>query len=325
MNMQFLNPRTDFAFKKIFSSAQSKDILLSFLNAILNLESPYKLMDITVLDPYQAPKISGLKSSFLDIKAQDQTGRFYIIEMQVLNVESFEKRILYNACKTYANQINSGEDYHLLSDVIAITITNFTMFPQRSEMISHFKLRADDGDIYNDDLQLVFAELPKLDKNEAQLISIIDKWLYFLKHADDLSLIPESLSEIPEIKQAFAIANRASWTQKELDEQERYEITIQDQRGAISLAEKKGKAEGRMEGIAEGRMEGIAEGRMEGIAIGKAAGIAEGIAQARLVQQQQRQQQIINSAKEMQKLGMSNTDIARINGITEAQLNDLLN
>ena len=65
--MQFLNPRTDLAFKKIFGSAQSRDILLSFLNAILNLKSPYQIVDITIVDPYQAPKIAGLKNSYLDV------------------------------------------------------------------------------------------------------------------------------------------------------------------------------------------------------------------------------------------------------------------
>jgi predicted transposase/invertase (TIGR01784 family) len=253
--MQFINPRTDFAFKKIFGSANSKDILLSFLNAILNLKPPYAMIDLTIIDPYQAPKIAGLKSSFLDVKAQDQNNKTYIIEMQVLNVESFEKRILYNACKGYANQINKGDDYRLLSDVIAITVTNFVLFPERNATINKYKLRADDGDVYSDDLELVFAELPKFTQTEDQLDHIIDKWLFFLKHADDLKLIPKALSSEPAIKSAFDIANRASWSQKELEEQERYEITIQDQRGAISLAEKRAEAKGEVKGKASASIE----------------------------------------------------------------------
>ena len=240
--MQFLNPRTDLAFKKIFGSAKSKDILLSFLNAILGLSPEYQLIEITILDPYLAPKIAGMKDSYLDVRAEDQSGKSYIIEMQVLNVESFEKRILYNACKTYANQLNSAEGYHLLTDVIAVTITNFVLFPEKDAIVSQFKLRGDDGEVYSDDLELVFAELPKFVKTEDQLQSIIDKWLFFLKHADDLSVIPQSLADEPAIVQAFDIANRASWTKRELEDQERNEIAIQDQRGAISLAEKRAAA-----------------------------------------------------------------------------------
>ena len=84
-----------FAFKKISGSNESTEILLSFLNAILGLESPYRLLDLTILDPYSAPKIKGMKDTYLDVKARDEGGKDYIIEMQVLNVAGFEKRVLY--------------------------------------------------------------------------------------------------------------------------------------------------------------------------------------------------------------------------------------
>ncbi len=241
--MQFVNPRTDFAFNKIFNMADSKSTLLSFLNAILDFEFPYSFVDITLFDFYQAPKIVGLRNRFLDVSAVDGTGKSYIIEIQVLNVEGLAKHTFYNAC-TDNNQINKEQDYRLLTDVIGITITNFVLFPERTAKTNKFKLSAGDGDFYSDDLELVFAELPKFTQTENELDSIIDKWLYFLKHVDDLTIIPDTLSNVPEIKHAFDLANRASWTAKELEEQESYEMIIQDQRGAISLAEKKAKAQG---------------------------------------------------------------------------------
>jgi predicted transposase/invertase (TIGR01784 family) len=224
--MQFLNPRTDLAFKKIFGSDQSKDILLSFLNAVLTLSSP--IADVTIVDPYQAPKVVGMKESAVDVRAVDENGRQFIIEMQVLNVNGFEKRVLYNACKAYAGQISKGEDYPKLSDVIALTITDFTMFPQRPDGISTFRLKADDGGLYSDDLELVFIELPKFHGEEADLatMDLKDKWLFFLKHAKDLSIVPDSLQQIPSFAHAFAIANRAALTPAEDDEQTRREYYI---------------------------------------------------------------------------------------------------
>ena len=62
--MRFLNPKTDFAFKRIFGSERSHDILLSFLNAILGLQSPYRIVALTLLDPYLAPKIRGMKDTY---------------------------------------------------------------------------------------------------------------------------------------------------------------------------------------------------------------------------------------------------------------------
>ncbi|HBB35979.1 MAG TPA: transposase, partial [Cyanobacteria bacterium UBA9273] len=94
----FINPKTDLAFKKIFGSKQSKDILISFLNAIVYNEQD-TIKDLVILDPYQAPKIKGMKDSYLDVKATLVDNTTVIIEMQVLNVLGFEKRVLYNAAK----------------------------------------------------------------------------------------------------------------------------------------------------------------------------------------------------------------------------------
>lgn len=88
----FINPKTDFAFKKIFGSEQSKDILISFLDAIL-YDARNMIRDLVILAPYQAPQIEGIKESFLDVKATLTDGKTVIIEMQVLNVLGFDKRI----------------------------------------------------------------------------------------------------------------------------------------------------------------------------------------------------------------------------------------
>jgi len=250
--MKFLNPKTDFAFKKIFGSESSTDILISFLNALLGLETPYRLQEVTILDPYLAPKIRGMKDSYLDVRAKDERGKSYIIEMQVLNVAGFEKRVLYNACKAYASQIDKGEEYHLLTDVIAITITDFVMFPGTQAILSKYRLRSEEGSVYTDDLELVFAELPKFTKGEEELESTLDRWYYFLKHADDLEAVPATLRQDPSIMHAFELAEKSALTPEELEDQERREIFIQDQRGAIQLAESRGMEKGMEKGRHEG-------------------------------------------------------------------------
>ena len=228
--MRFLNPKTDYAFKKIFGSDASRDILISFLNAILALVGEEVIIEVTVLDPRLAPKIEGMKDTYLDVRVQDQRGRSYIVEMQVLNVEGFEKRVLYNACKAYVNQLGKGDPYHILSEVVAVTITDFTMFPDLGRVVSRFRLRADeDPAICHQDLELVFAELPKFTKAEADLATTLDRWLYFLKTARDLTAIPRSLAVEPAIVKALELANRAGWTEEELDYLETRERWIADQ------------------------------------------------------------------------------------------------
>jgi predicted transposase/invertase (TIGR01784 family) len=138
--MIFINPKIDFAFKKIFGSEQSRGILISFLNGIL-YEGRSQIQDLEILNPYQPPRILGVKNTYLDIKAKLATGETVLIEMQVLNLEGFEKRILYNAAKAYSIQLSTGDDYPLLNPVIALTITDFLMFPEIEPVISRFILK----------------------------------------------------------------------------------------------------------------------------------------------------------------------------------------
>jgi len=163
--MRFINPKTDFAFKKIFGDEQNKEILISFLNAIL-YQGNSAIESLEILNPYQPPKIRGVKDTYLDIRAKLNNEQTVIIEMQVLNVEGFEKRILYNAAKAYSIQLDTGVDYTLLNPVIALTITDFEMFPNLDKVISRFVLKERDYlvDYLIYDIELVFVELPKFGK-----------------------------------------------------------------------------------------------------------------------------------------------------------------
>ncbi|WP_446861226.1 Rpn family recombination-promoting nuclease/putative transposase, partial [Phormidesmis sp. 146-20] len=229
----FINPKTDFAFKKIFGSKKSKDILISFLNAILHQGVPV-IQDVEILDPYQAPRIKGIKDSYLDVKATVTGNKTVIIEMQVLNVLGFDKRVLYNAAKALSIQLDVGESYSGLNSVIALTITDFEMFPESSKVISRYKLKEQDElTDYSDDIELVFVELPKFDKSLEELETIADKWIYFLKSAKDLRTVPSSLETISAINQAFRIAKHSKLTRKELEVLQSQEMFIHDSHNAI--------------------------------------------------------------------------------------------
>ncbi len=245
--MTFINPKTDFAFKKIFGSKKSKDILISFLNAILYQEQDI-IQDLEILDPYQAPRIKGIKDSYLDVKAIITGNKTVIIEMQVLNVLGFEKRVLYNAAKAFSIQLSVGEDYNLLNPVIALTITDFEMFASSSKVISRYCLKEkEDLTDYTNDIELVFVELPKFKKELDQLETVTDKWLYFLKCANTLRSVPPSMGEVSAINKAFDIAKQSKLTKRELEALEKREIFIHDSQNAILKA----KYEGRQEGMRE--------------------------------------------------------------------------
>ena len=219
--MIFIDPKTDFAFKKIFGSEHSHSILISFLNGILyNGESVVE--SIEILNPYQAPRIRGVKQSYLDVKATLNGHKTVIIEMQVLNVAGLEKRVLYNAAKAYSIQLALGERYTDLNPVIALTITDFKMFNEFDSVMSRFILKEASTlvDYPVADLELVFVELPKFNQTLENLNNLGDKWLYFMKNTGKLNLVPEQMAVIPEIQEAFSVANSATLTPEELHELE---------------------------------------------------------------------------------------------------------
>ncbi|MEM7495411.1 MAG: Rpn family recombination-promoting nuclease/putative transposase [Myxococcota bacterium] len=214
--MRFIDPRTDFAFKKIFGTAGHEDVLRSLLNALL-YGGRDEITGLTLQDPYNIPRLKGLKDSYLDVRIRQNDGKWVLVEMQVVNVPGFEQRVLFNAAKQYSNQVVKGEDYGMLEQVVVLTITDFVMFSDWPKIKSCYRLFEKDliVEYPTNGMELVFVELPKFTKTHEQAVDLWEKWLCFLKEAGSLEMVPDSLAEIPEIKEAFQIANYASLTREE--------------------------------------------------------------------------------------------------------------
>jgi predicted transposase/invertase (TIGR01784 family) len=238
--MQFIDVTTDFAFKKVFGSQQSKDILISFLNALLDF-GEHPIVNLTIVDPYQAPLVATLKNTYVDIKAYLDNGTQVIIEMQVLNQSGFGKRILSNVAKAYSTQLEKGDKYTELNPAIGLTFTDFVMFSQqqlKSQVITDFIFLERHHKVpYPEEMRLVFVELPKFDKKLRQLKGMADKWIYFVKNVGHLRSIPKTLANDKEINQALSIANTASLTAEELEIQQKKLRWLSDQKANLARAE----------------------------------------------------------------------------------------
>ena len=235
--MQFINPKVDYAFKKIFGSEQSQAILISFLNAII-YGGEKTIQSLKIINPYNPGKIITLKDTYLDVKAVLADGSLVVIEMQVARMTAFEKRVGYNLAKAYANQLKKGEDYPLLNPAIALTITDFVLFKKDEDVINKFVFQEETKKLkcLEKELRLIFVELPKFKKTREELQSLSDKWLYFLKETGNLEEIPEILGEVEEIEMALNIANQINMNAEELEIFENRGIALQDERGRITYA-----------------------------------------------------------------------------------------
>ena len=240
--MKFVDIKNDVAFRKIFGNENRKEVLISFLNAVLLLENDKKIISVDILTPYQLPDLKGGKVTIVDVKAKDQSDKSYIVEMQVADVDGFDKRVLYYASKSYSSQIDRGDLYENLNPTFFIGILDFEITQNKDCVSRHKIVDIATGENFIKDIEFNFIELPKFKKKESELISVIDQWIYFIKNAEDLSVIPENVKDNG-LKKAYEDADKHNWTKSELDAYDYVLMREQDARGRITLVEKKVKKE----------------------------------------------------------------------------------
>ncbi|NQY53047.1 MAG: Rpn family recombination-promoting nuclease/putative transposase [Campylobacteraceae bacterium] len=255
--MKFADPKNDLAFKKIFGDSNHKNILISFLNSVLDFKGLQTIVDVSLANPYQVPKILELKETILDIKATNKNGDNFIVEMQKKDLGDFTKRSLYYTSKAYISQLPKGNDYTVLKKVYFIGILNFKIFDNENFISRHLIINQETNQQDLDDFEFSFIELPKFKKELNELTSILDKWIYFIKNASDLSIIPEQYKDNEEFKDAFNIAIQTTWNTKELEIYDYMSLKEFDELNALKTAERKGIAQGIEKGIEQGIEKGI--------------------------------------------------------------------
>ena len=246
----FADPKTDVVFKRIFGDESRKPLLIALLNDLLELKGTRRIRDVQHLSLEQHVTVPRSKLSIVDVKCTTASGRRFVVEMQVLPVEGFEKRVVYNASKAYVLQLRDADDYPKLCDVVGVTICNFKLWPKKLKdrgfkvpMLGRWRMQEQQsGHKGLRQVQYAFLELPKY-KAGKDPETLIDKWAYFFREAKNFEVIPPALSEGP-FREALEIARKATFTNAEWEEYERSKMAEQDERGAISLAHKEGEHKG---------------------------------------------------------------------------------
>jgi len=236
--MKFVDIKNDIAFRKIFGNENKKEILISFLNAVLKLDNQNQIKSITLLNPFQLPKIKGLKVTVIDVKATDDNGNVFIIEMQLTDKKGLDKRIQYYGAKGYSSQIDSGDEYLKLKPMIFIGILDFEYFDTSNYISRHLIMDCETGERKLKDLEFNFIELPKFKKDINDLDNSIDKWIYFIKNSENLAVIPENTNDNG-LLTAYKDAEKHNWTKEELEEYEYAQMREQDEKGEIELAKER--------------------------------------------------------------------------------------
>jgi len=250
--MKFADPKNDMAFKKIFGDEHHKEVLISFLNAILDFQDEQTIVEVTLVNPYQVPKIEALKETILDIKATNQKGEQFIVEMQKNDQGDFAKRSLYYTAKAYVNQMDGGDNYQQLEKVYFIGILDFKMFENQNCVSRHLILNQETQTQDLADFEFCFVELPKFKKDLNELENRFERWLYFLKYASSFDLIPAELSTDPQIEQAFQALLMYGWSKQEMDVYDYMCLQEGSRLDQLRTAEQKGMKQGMKQGIEQG-------------------------------------------------------------------------
>ena len=227
MKSKYIDPKTDFAFKKLFGKKRNKDLLIAIINAVLKNQLHRPVVDVTIVPSNLDPEIRTKKQSYVDVLCHDQDGCPYIVEIQMVKETGFERRAQFYASRTFVDQMD--KDYRNLKQVIFLSFLNSIIFPNKSDYKSeHITIDKNTGENNLDLISFTFVELPKFDQqnNKApEELTLEEKFYYFLLYANQSG--PEVIKKLTGkdyiIKKAFKVLNKASFTEKELLEYREFE------------------------------------------------------------------------------------------------------
>ena len=258
---KYMNPYTDFGFKKLFGTAPNKEFLISFLNSLFQgRRSPIvdlHYLNTEILGPYY-----GDRNSVFDVYCATEDKGHIIVEMQRSEQPYFKDRTLYYASSAIVQQAPKGKWDYELDEVCVVGILNF-VFPDKEypedSYLHEVRLR-DGGDyhVVNEKLTFYYLEMPKFGKTEGQLVTMLDKWLYIVKNICYLMERPKEIQERV-FTRFFEEARIGMLTPEERQAYEESRKHLWDNYNTISFAYSKG----RKAGVAEGKELGIAQNKLE--------------------------------------------------------------
>jgi predicted transposase/invertase (TIGR01784 family) len=216
MARKYLDPKADLTFKKVFG--EHKNLMISFLNALLPLDKGKQVESIEYLPPEMVPDNPDKKNSIVDVRCEETGGRKFIVEMQLNWTTAFKERVLFNAAKAYVRQIDRSEKYKLLQPVYSLNLVNKVFEPDTENCYHHYSMVHNlDTKKQIDGLHLVFVELPKFKPQSFAEKKMAVLWLKFLTEIDEKTrAAPQELLDNPEVAQALEIMEVAAYSDAEL-------------------------------------------------------------------------------------------------------------
>lgn len=261
MRAKYINPFTDFGFKKIFDEEASKPLLIDFLNALLPQQN--KIVDLSFKNTEQLGQTDLDRKAIYDIYCENKNGERFIVELQKAKQNYFKERTIYYSTFPIREQAEKGEWTYNLKAVYCVGILDFTFDDydnesEKHEVVHTIKLKNQHGKTFYEKLTYIYLEMPNFNKQESELETRLDKWLYFIKHLEDFQSIPTIFKD-EVFTQAFEKAELAKLGQADLDSYENSLKVYRDLKGVIDTAFDEGKIEGKIEVAKRMKAKGLSD------------------------------------------------------------------
>ena len=271
---KYINPYTDFGFKKLFGTPLNKDLLISFLNSLF--DGKEVVQDLTYLNGENLGNGYGDRRAIFDVYCENNQGETFIVEMQKAEQQFFKDRSVFYSTFPIQNQGKKGIWDFKLKGVYTIGILDFVFpdheYPQDSLRHEVKLVDVDDKHVFYDKLTFLYLEMPKFTKKEDELETMFDKWLFVLHNLSRLMKHPAALQERI-FKRLFEQAEIARYTPEERQDYEDSLKAYRDMKNVLDTAELRGLEKGRKEGRKEGFEQGTFEERRKNAKAMKALGL----------------------------------------------------
>ena len=246
---KYINPFTDYGFKKLFGEELNKDLLLDFLNELLR-EEQGQIVELTYLKSEQLGATEADRKAIFDLYCENERGEKFIVELQKTKQNFFKDRTLYYSTFPIRDQAKRvGWDYELKA-VYTIAILDF-IFDADKEDTDKFRYDVKLSDtetnkVFYDKLTFIYLEMPKFNKTLDELETRFDKWLYVIRNLNRLDRVPEKLRE-KIFDKLFESAEIARFTQDQVRSYEDSLKYYRDLKNSLDTAREEGKIEGKIE------------------------------------------------------------------------------
>ena len=220
---RYIDPFTDFGFKKLFGEEPNKDLLIDFLNELLKQQGGKQISNLTYANNERLGNTHQDRKAIFDLYCESGNGEKFIIELQKVRQQFFKDRSLFYSTFAIQEQAPKGQDWDFrLTDVYTIGIMDFAFDDTRPEQFQHTVKLVElaTQEIFYDKLTFIYLEMAKFNKTEAELVTHFDKWLYLLKNLHKFRDIPTVLQERI-FRKVFQIAEVSNLNKEEMNAYDR--------------------------------------------------------------------------------------------------------